>query len=244
MDDGSTTGELIASLVYLVAGARLLRLSSLTNERPERLLGSALLYMGLGSLLYSIAILLPLEQAWTPFNFAGRISYVIGFILVAVFTRRVFRAEQRWAAWLVYLTVAAFAAGVGGSAMSGDWEGFTVSSGWYWLELVGYMTPVTWTCAEASAEHLRARRRVQLGLCDPLVCNRMLLWAGFAALQVLANVISVGQYAAFEREGVFTAGWDRLYAVVSIGSLIPMWTAFFPPGFYRRWVKRSHAEAS
>jgi len=237
MEDGATTGELIASFVYLVAGARLVRLSRLTQERPERLLGSALLLMGLGSLFYSIAELLPLEQTWAPLNFAGRISYVLGFILVAVFTQHVFRAGQPWGRWVVHGTVALFTLGVGGSALSGDWEGFTVSSVWYWMEWVGYMVPVTWTCAEATAEHLRARRRLRLGLCEPLVCNRLLLWAAFAALQACGNLISIGQYASFEREGVFTAGWDFLYGASSIGSLIPMWIAFFPPGFYRRWIE-------
>jgi len=121
--------------------------------------------------------------------------------------------------------------------MSGDWEGFSINSGWYWLEWVGYAVPVTWTCVEAAAEHVRARRRLQVGLCEPLVSNRLLLWACFAALQVFANLITVGQYAAFEQDRVFTAGWDYLYSAVSISSLIMMWIAFFPPAFYRRWIE-------
>lgn len=245
VEEGATTGELIASLVYLIAGARLLRLSHLTREKPELLLGSSFLFMGTGSLLYSIAEILPFETAWTPLNFSGRISYIVAFVLVADFTRFVFRSEERWGAWIVVFTIVLFVSGVGGSAMSGDWEGFTVSSGWYWLEWAGYTLPVAWACAEATREHIRARRRSRVGLCEPLVCNRLLLWACFSALQIAGNLISVGQYAAFERDGVFTAGWDYLYGASSISSLAMMWVAFFPPAFYRRWIERAaHANAS
>jgi hypothetical protein len=62
------------------------------------------------------------------------------------------------------------------------------------------------------------------------------LWAIFGALQLASNLISLGQYAEYEREGVFTAGWDALYSAVSISALLMMWIAFFPPAAYRRWI--------
>jgi hypothetical protein len=236
MEDNATIGELIASLIYIVAGLRLIRLSRRSQELPERLLGASLLLMGLGSLLYSASELIDVEGLWTPLNFSGRLAYVVAFVLVAIFTRRVFRPEQRWGHGVVYATALLFASGVGGSAASGDWVGFSPSSVWYWLEWVGYCVPVTWTAVEAMREHLQARRRVRLGLCEPLVCNRMLLWAIFGALQLASNLISLGQYAEYEREGVFTAGWDALYSAVSISALLMMWIAFFPPAAYRRWI--------
>ncbi|MBW2493398.1 MAG: hypothetical protein JRE43_01505 [Deltaproteobacteria bacterium] len=98
------------------------------------------------------------------------------------------------------------------------------------------MVPVAWACFESTAEHVRARRRVRIGLCEPIVCNRLLLWASFAALQLCGLVVTVGQYAEFERTGVFTAGWDYLYSATSVSSLVMMWVAFFPPAFYRRWI--------
>jgi len=237
MEENATAGELIASLVYLIAGVRLLRLSVLTKEIPERLLGASFLLMGVGSLLYSLAMFSHFEAWWEPLNFSGRVSWVVASTLVAIFTQRVFRKEERWSSWIVYATVALFITGVGGSAMSGDWEGFSPSSGWYWLELAGYMLPVTWTCIEAASEHIWARRRLKVGLCEPLVCNRLLLWASFAALQLGGLVVSYFQYAEFERGGVFTPGWDYLYSAALVSSLVMMWIAFFPPTFYRRWFE-------
>ena len=237
MEENATTGELIASLVYLIAGARLLYLSGLTKEIPERLLGASFLLMGAGSLLYSLAMFSHFEMWREPLNFSGRVSWVVAFTLIAIFTQRVFRRKQRWGRWIVYTTLVSFITGVGGSAMSGDWEGFSPSSGWYWLEFAGYVVPITWTCVEAASEHIRARRRLKVGLCEPLVCNRLLLWACFAALQLGGLVISFFQYAEFEREGVFTAGWDYLYSAAMVSSLVMMWIAFFPPVSYRRWIE-------
>lgn len=237
MEESSTAGELIAGLVYLIAGARLLRLSVLTQEIPERSLGASFLLMGVGSLLYSLAMFSYFEAWWQPLNFSGRVSWVVAITLIAIFTQRVFRSKERWGRWIVHATVVLFITGVGGSAMSGDWEGFSPSSGWYWLEFAGYVLPITWACVEAASEHLRARRRSKVGLCEPIVCNRLLLWAFFAALQLVGLVVSYFQYAAFERGGVFTAGWDYLYSAALISSLVLMWIAFFPPVFYRKWIE-------
>jgi hypothetical protein len=35
----------------------------------------------------------------------------------------------------------------------------------------------------------------------------------------------------------FTPGWDLLYGVFSMTSVVMIWFAFFPPTFYRRWIE-------
>jgi hypothetical protein len=123
--------------------------------------------------------------------------------------------------------------------LGGDWEGFSISSGWFWLEWTGYTLPMGWTGFEALAQYGTSRRRVRLGLCDPLVSNRMLLWGLFGGLQVGLSIVVVFQYSAFQESSVFTAGWDRLYGVLSMGSVAMIWFAFFPPAFYRHWIENS-----
>jgi hypothetical protein len=44
--------------------------------------------MGAGSLSYSMALIVPNEVFWTPLGFEGRISCVLAFVLVAIFTQR------------------------------------------------------------------------------------------------------------------------------------------------------------
>jgi hypothetical protein len=162
-------------------------------------------------------------------------------VLLAVFTRRVFRPEGAWASWLVYGTAILLIVGVGGSVWSGDLEGFSISSRWFWAEWAGYTIPFAWAGVEAFAHHRRARRRLRMGLCDSLVCNRYLLWGCFGAMQVLVWVAIVRSYIEYEQQGAFSATWDALISAGEISSLALIWLIFFPPAFYRRWIQGAAA---
>ncbi len=210
-----------------------------TGEAPERLLGASFLFYGVSGVLYSIAAFESLAAFWTPLNFAARVAYLPSAVLVAVFTARVFRPGDRWARWLVRGVAVLLVAGVGGSALKGDWEGFSLSNVWFWLEWVGYTLPFGWAAAEALHQYLQARRRVSVGLCEPSVCNRMFLWSLYGLIQMLSNVVVIGQYAAYERENVFSSAWDFLYGGTILAALVVMWFAFFPPKIYLRWINRT-----
>ncbi len=239
MEDHAYIGELLAGIVYLIAGIRLLRLSQRTGEAPERLLGAAFLAVGVSAGLYVLPNLSPFESLWAPLNFAGRVAYIPAAVMLALFTRRVFRPAERWGGWLVWGSAILLAIGVGGSAVGGDWEGFSISSGWFWLEWVGYTLPFCWAASETFAQYRQARRRVRLGLCDPLVCNRYLLWALFGTLQVCLSLVLLPQYSEYESTNQFTAMWDALYGIIEIFSLVTIWLVFFPPAFYQRWIQGS-----
>jgi hypothetical protein len=243
MEEQAYVGELISALVYLYAGMRLLRLSSQTGEVPERLLGAMFLVTGISFLFYDLPIILDSESLWTPFNLAGRVAYLPAPVLLAVFTRRVFRPEGVWAAWMAYGSAILLVAAVGGSMWSGDLEGFSVGNPWFWAEWAGYTIPFAWAGVEALAHHRQARRRLRLGLCDPLVCNRYGLWGFFGAMQVLVWVAVIPSYAEYEQGGAFTATWDVLIAAGEIFSLVLIWLIFFPPVFYRRWFQGASAAA-
>jgi len=237
MGDNAYIGELFSAIFFVIAGARLLRLSRRTREAPEFLLGAAFVLSGIGLLFYMVPYAAAFELLWTPFTFAGRATFIPVSILWALFTRGVFRPSENWATGLVWAIGALHLIGVCGSALTGDFEGFSISSGWFWLEWTGYTLPVAWTGLEALVQYGQARRRVRLDLCGPLVCNRMLLWGLFGALQVGLSIVVLFQYAAFDETNVFTPGWDLLYGVFSITSVVMIWFAFFPPAFYRRWIE-------
>jgi hypothetical protein len=201
MDGHAYIGELFSAIFFVAAGARLLNLSRRTREAPEFILGAAFVLSGIGLLLYMVPYAEAFEFLWTPFTFAGRALFIPVSILWALFTRAVFRPDESWATGLVWVIGALHLVGVGGSAWTGDWEGFSISSGWFWLEWTGYTLPVAWTGLEALAQYGQARRRVRLELCGPLVCNRMLLWGLFGALQVGLSIVVLFQYAAYEEAG-------------------------------------------
>jgi len=236
MEGHAYLGELLAGTVYLIAGIRLLRLSQRTGETPERLLGTCFIAIAASALSYVLPTLPWFESLWAPLNFAGRVFVVPYSVIFALFTWRVFRPEARWGGWLVWGPAALLVIGIGGSAMIGDWEGFSISSGWFWLEWVGYTLPFCWASSETFAQYGRARRRVRLGLCDPLVCNRYLLWALFGALQVGLSLVLLPQYAEYEATSQFTAMWDALYGAIEIVSIVIIGLVFFAPAFYQRWI--------
>ncbi|MCH7645115.1 MAG: hypothetical protein IH974_09805 [Myxococcales bacterium] len=239
MEGDAYLGELASGIIYLLAGTRLVLLGVRTREAPERLLGASFLAFGVSGVLYSIAVFESLAAFWTPLNFAARVAFLPSAVLVAVFTARVFRPDDRWARWLVRGVAVLLVAGVGGSALKGDWEGFSLSNGWFWLEWVGYTLPFGWAAAEALHQYLQARRRVRVGLCEPSVCNRMFLWSLYGLIQMLSNVVLIGQYAAYERENVFSSTWDFLYGGTILAALVVMWFAFFPPKIYLHWINRT-----
>jgi hypothetical protein len=172
----------------------------------------------------------------TPFYFAARVAYLPGSVLIAVFTARVFRPDDGWARWLVGGVAILAAAGLGGSALQGDWEGLSLSSVGFWIEWTSYTLPFGWAAAEAFREYRQARRRVSIGLCEPSVCNRMFLWSLFGVIQFAGCFAVIGQYAAYERENLFSSTWDILYSSTILAALVAMWLAFFPPKFYVRWI--------
>ena len=236
MEGHAYIGELLAGVVYFTVAVRLLRLGQRTGEFPEKLLGVTFLFIGTSAVLYVLPNLPLFESLWTSLNFAGRVFVIPYSVIFALFTWRVFRPAERWGGWLVWGVGILLVIGVGGSAMGGDWEGFSIGSGWFWLEWVGYTLPFGWAGSEAFAQYRQARRRVRLGLCEPLVCNRYLLWALFGTLQVCLCLVLLPQYSEFETTNQFTATWDALYGAVEIASLVMIWLVFFAPAFYQRWI--------
>jgi hypothetical protein len=243
MGDHAYIGELIAGIFYLVVGARLARLGARTGETPERLLAGMFFVSGLSYLVYEIPLIIDTESLWTPLNFAGRLLYVPAPVLLAAFTRRVFRPDGSWAAWLVYGTAALMVGGVAGSAIVGEWEGFSISNGWFWLEWSGYTVPFAWAGAEAFIQHRHARRRWRLGLTEPMVCNRLMLWSLFGLIQACASLVILQQYASYAAQNQFALTWDLLVGALEMLSLGTIWLVFFPPVWYRGWIGRAAAPA-
>jgi len=236
MSGSAWIGELIAGIFYLVIGIRLARLASRTGERPERLLSTMFLFTGISYAFYVVPLIISVEALWTPFNFAGRVTYLPAPVLVALFTRDVFRSGSRLSTFLVVATPVLLVVGVAGSAAMGDWEGFSLRNPLFWFEWVGYTVPFAWAGLEAFAQYSASRRRQRLGLCDRMVCNRLLLWGFFGSLQVGLSLVYLPMYADFEANNAFSALFDGLAGVLEVITTALIWLVFFPPRFYRKFV--------
>jgi hypothetical protein len=234
--DNAWIGEFIAGIFYLIVGIRLTLLASRTGERPERLLSAMFFFSGASYILYTVPLVIPIDALWTPFNFAGRVSYIPAPILLTLFTREAFRNGSRFSAWMVYLTSFLLIVGVVASAIMGDWDGFSLGNPFFWLEWAGYTIPFAWAGMEAFGQYYPSRRRQWLGLCDGMVCNRLLLWGFFGVTQVGLSLVLLQMYADFEANNRFSLFFDVLTGVLEIVCIVLIWLVFFPPRFYQKFI--------
>ncbi len=227
-------GELATALFYLGVGWRLKGLAAQTEAAPERVLATLFLLTGCSYLFYWLPVPNDLRA---PLDFSARLVYLPAPVMLAVFTRKVFRPKDGWSAWLVYATAVLMVASLVGSAAVGDWEGFSISHPWFWVEWLAYTAPFAWAAVEALLQRAQARRRLALDLCTPLVCNRFLLWGLFGLSQVCVSVVILAQYADYKRHGVWSSDWDLVVGAIEIFSVALVWLVFFAPQRYRLWVE-------
>jgi len=244
MEEGAYLESAIAGLIYLVAGVRLYRFSVRTGGAPERLLSVSLLLWGLSFPLYDLPDLLVDESMSTPFSFASRLVLHMGTIAFLLFTRTVFRSGESWATWLVAGTIVCLVVGVGGSVWVGDWEGFyPLSNPWYWLEWVGRIAPMAWMGIEGLVQYRKTRARRRLGLCDPLVCNRFLLWSLTGTFWVILELVVTAQNIDYEITQQWAPSLDFVVSLLEILTVAVIWFVFFPPASYRNWIENRAAIA-
>jgi hypothetical protein len=238
----------IPSAVFLlmsgVVAVRLLLLSRRTGELPERLMGGGLICMifiyvpmmastGMGRR--------PVGEVNVDLLAFGTFFLWVGFTSITAFTWKAFRPTETWAEVLILFisaSTAGAAMGMIGALYASPPEMASFEAGKLWTGLlrVPLLAGVIWTGCEGMHAYRMARKRLALGLSDPVVANRFLLWGivGFAQVGIngaslALHVIGIGMMVS--PLGLF---------VVSIGSAVAavcMWLVFMPPAAYVRWVE-------
>ena len=233
-------GNAIAWMAYLYVGVRLYRLGRRTGQLPEFLIAATFLLWTLSYLFYDLpyAVVRMDELVPAVCSYGSLIALALGNAAFAFFIRAVFRPDARWATWLVAAIVIANLVGVAGAGWIGDWEGTNpLANPWYWLEFFGGIAPAAWMGAEGFAQYFKTRRRLKLGLCEPMVCNRFLLWGIAGVLWMILEVVST----ANDFVNALTGQWSLLLDFgVALFEAVPVaviWFVFFPPEFYCRWVE-------
>lgn len=256
----------LANLVLaVVVGIRLLVRGWPERRLPELLLASFFLGTGfLGTLLAVSAygavaqgILGPADGATKVLVGLSHLGYWVGGVAVYCFTWRVFRPGARWASGLALAGSAAFLAGI---ALEAEQSGFAIvilPGVGYWIAFGARTGAFAWTAAESFAHWTRCRRRARLGLSEPLVANRFLLWGVWSsALFVSAWTEPVARVSYVLRAGTTTellVDAVRPIILVTIGltsvlaavSFVTLALTFFPTPVFRRWLEsRASAETS
>lgn len=245
MDESAYIGSAVAGLVYCVLGARLVRLGIRTRSATEWLLGLTFLIWSLSYALWVASASSHGQPALeSQLLIASRITTNLGGVGIAFFPLLAFRRESTWAKWLVAGVAISLIAGTAGSNWVGDPEGLKpLTNVWWWIEWVGEITPAIWIGVEGLHHYGTARPRVRLGLCEPIVAHRYLLWGVAGVFWTLLDFVIVVQFVEFWATGSWSPTFDILVGFCETAALAMIWLAFFAPARYQRRINGSTVSA-
>jgi hypothetical protein len=237
---------LLAAAAFILAGGtvglRLLALARRSRELTDFIVGFAL--FDLSAITYPLVLLgslgdLSLAQAKAVLM-ASSFALALGWASVFVFTLRVFRPGEPWArvavvagiAMLVYGLVSGFSyiqTAPDRTAMQSS------ASPLLWIDIAGNAV-YAWTASEGFRCWALARRRLELGLADPLVANRFLLW-GWVGVASLLSVTPSLVITLLGGDGSTHVVARLSTALGGLSASVALQLAFLPPAAYRRWIE-------
>jgi hypothetical protein len=114
-----------------------------------------------------------------------------------------------------------------------------LTNAWWWFEWIGTIAPSVWIGAEGLHHYGTSRQRIRLGLCEPIVGHRYLLWGIAGVFWILLDIVIVGQYVEFWATQSWSTTLDNLTGFFEIAALAMIWLAFFTPAAYQRRIDNS-----
>jgi hypothetical protein len=244
---------ILCSAVGTAIGARLVGVARRTRQIPELLVGTAILTYSALALPALLAMGLP----WISLTAARALQLVqqaanwLAVTALLLFTWRAFRPDSRW---VRLATFAAIAVGLvaswgtvsvapqapGASAMPPQVRPYISLMMGVWGGVF------LWTGLESLHFHAKMRRRLAIGVGDPLVCNRFLLWAIWGLGCFAFDLLNLGYNLAGLDLSRHPAPLLTICASTSLSSAV-WYLAFFAPESYERLVSarrpagRAHA---
>jgi hypothetical protein len=232
-------GMMVVAVVTFVVGARLLILARRTRQLPELAFGIGFLGGSLGSAAGQLGQRLlwsepgPLASVMNIVCF-GLLVFSTLMLFVAVW--RIFRPDVAWAKLACALGSAVALFSFGMRIADGDLVGGPLASRGLLVYMIVRTGLFLWMSAEAFHYHAMLRRRLALGLADPVATNQILLWgiAGTAMLGTQAIIITslfLLHHHPFDLPAAMV-----FITVLCLILPVSMWCAFFPPAALRRFV--------
>jgi hypothetical protein len=230
----------ILVIASFAVAIRLLALYRRSGQLPELLLGTMLLLcVGLGYPL-QIATTRVDEAAIRPLMIVSTIAIGLGFSCLYAFTWRVFRRESPIAAAAAIAGIACLVSTAlweaGRALLGGEMRRASDVSGASLVHASGVIAAYLWTAWESLRYHGIMKRRLKLGMADPVVCNRLLLW-GLMGLAVAFGVsinlaAGLAGISIVESAGVLLAS-----SCTGMAQTVLLVLAFAPPRGYTAWVR-------
>jgi hypothetical protein len=224
----------------LIVGVRLVCLARRTRQLPELMIGSSFLSGAmLGHPATMASEFLASESstlAW-PLAAAGSIGLAAATVCILVAWWRIYHPASRWGPWVVSLWTGLIAVVVvmelGRSAAelaagANPWEAHRV------VVHGGAFLAIAWS---GFRYHALLRRRMRIGLADPVVANRIWLWnIAASGVTLQCGYILAIPYlnSIFDAEKVSPA----FYGMTGLVIALCITHAFYPPQAYLDRIKR------
>lgn len=176
------------------------------------------------------------------------LAMAIGAGAAYVFTWKTFQPDRLWAKAIVVLGCACLAAGY---AIEALFEGFApvmFAGPGHWVGWAGRTAAAAGITFESFRYWRMLRRRLRLGLADPVVTNRFLLWGVWAACSTLNFVADLASRTLYwliydtiqpvpEYLAVMVAPTIAVTMLFGSVSAVTLFLTFFPTPAYLRWVE-------
>jgi hypothetical protein len=238
---------LAPSLIFLLLAAPALRLARMPG-RAERSVAAFFLATAFGLSLRLAAMADGVTD--TPFeyllNTLGHVGLSAACIALFVFTRTVFRPTERWAQQLQRFGVLASLASLAGLSLDGGFGGAQSEQATSVLVANAIRTAsYSWCFIESLLYWRMMRRRVALGLAEPIVANRFGLWCVWTGgLMSCLGLVLLGRIAGAAMGVGLEAAPNAMIVVRAVlltgivATMSAIWLSFFPPARYLDWIER------
>lgn len=227
-------------LSSLAIGLRLVWLAYRNRELPELLIGLGILGIGpagFAGTVLAVVVLGPRHPfAAGCLLAAATLAISTGAIAAYVFNWTVFRSGDRWAKAIVGAAGLLFAIVFGGQLANGGFKLPLHLNAWFHLQSAGVTGCLLWGSGESLRYYALMRKRLRLGLADPIVTNRFLLWGLGIGSAGVGSLISVA-VTLVTGSAMQELDWLTLSnSLFGLAAAVLMWIAFLPPAPYRRWI--------
>jgi len=182
-------------------------------------------------------------------NVAGHLALSLACVALFAFTQRLFRPQERWARVLFWVASAGSIGAVALLFLDGGSQREDAAS----LLVLNSLRTASygWSFAEAFLYWRQMRKRAALGLAEPLVANRFLLWSTWSGGLALCFGFVLATRIAGRMLGAGAELMPTVFPLIRIvlgaaifTSAAAIWLCFFPPRRYTDWILRRAAAAA
>ena len=227
-------------------GIRLIALWRRNGGIPELLIGVGVLGIGpvgFGSITVG-------QLLWVDHDTVGRVVFAVGMFAASVgalskfvFNTYVYHPNSRFVWGIAATAAVALLLCFVWNGLANGYRNISEMDSFYLVRTGLTVACLLWGSAEALRYWGMMRRRVRIGLGEPVVTNRFLLWgvgAGAAGLGTLVGVIAQWWTSLPPIEIPWVMLNSSIHGMVAA---VAMWLAFLPPARYQRYVlDRSRSE--